>query len=164
MCASRRPVAAVLGSHFLALGPGARGNTNTLDAVVRYFAACLGRNARPGCIAGLYGKLTVADPCFQGSGEAVESLLSRMTDTRPRTPAPSPMARYAHRASHSIGHGQNNMGQKGGDKFGEFFLGRPARPSSSPKDDKDGTWKLAFTRGQDPKRVWCRNGRAPAPL
>ena len=79
MCASRRPVAAVLGSQSLALGPGARGNTNTLDAVVRCFAACLGRNARPGCIAGLYGKLTVADPCSQGSGEAVESLLSHAT-------------------------------------------------------------------------------------
>ena len=109
------------GPHSLALGPGARGNTNTLHAVVRCLAACLGRNARPGCIAGLYGRLTVADPCFQGSGEAVESLLSHATGHDPgRRPCPR-IARYAHRASHRQGTGRLAWGERTGISLGEFF-------------------------------------------
>ena len=105
-------------------------------AVVRCLAACLGRNAHPGCIAGLYGRLTVAEPCFQGSGEAVESLLSHATGHDPgRRPCPRSV-RYAHRASQSTGHGEFSIAAKGGDKAWLIFspgLGSSTKRRNSPQ-------------------------------
>ncbi len=81
----------------------------TSQRLVRRRTACLERNARPGCIAGLHGNLTVADPCFQGTGEAVESLLSRATGTT-QDAGPIPDGSVCTPDLSMTGHGQNNRG------------------------------------------------------
>ncbi len=65
----------------------------------------------------LKANLTVADLCFQGSGEAVESLLSRMTVTRPRTPALSPDSSVCTPGLSMTGQGEISMAAKVLDKF-----------------------------------------------
>ena len=58
----------------------------------------------------------VAAPAFAGTGEAVGSLLSRMTVTRPRTPALPPDRSVCTPGLSSTGHRQNIMAPEGGDK------------------------------------------------
>jgi len=86
------------GPHSLALGPGERYGATRHCGWCCAAPLALVKASLP--IAGLYGRLTAAEPSFEGSGEAVENLLSRAHQARPRTPALSPMVRYAHRTSH----------------------------------------------------------------
>ena len=115
-CALRRPVAAVLGFQSSAL---------RLDEPLKRPRVIL--PVTPRCQYGSYrlagtpllkANLTVAAPCFQGTGGAVESLLSRMTVTRPRTPAPSPDSPVCTPGLSMTERGEISMGEQGLDKFG----------------------------------------------
>ncbi len=65
----------------------------------------------------LKANLTVAAPAFAGTGGAVESLLSRVTVTRPRTPALSPDSPVRAPGLFATGQGEISMGVKVLDKF-----------------------------------------------
>jgi len=119
-CALRRPVAAIFWLSVLrSLSRRADGSPHHL--VVRCLSACLERNARPGRIAGLHGNLTVAEPCFQGTGEAVESLLSRATSTT-QDAGPIPDGSVCTPDLSMTGRHEFTTGQKGGDNFFENFF------------------------------------------